>query len=244
MKWFRMYSEVLHDPKVQKLSPALFKSWVNLLCLANDSEPRGTLPPMADVAFALRLSEAATRKTVEQLCDAGLFDDDGVSVTAHGWENRQKKSDNVTERVTKYRAEHPVSETLQKRTREEERRKETEQKREEAEQEPAAAAAETEIKRCFDAWFNATGTTVTAQIGESIADWCERVSPEVVLAAIEETGRSGARAWKYTNAILQRWETEGRGPPVEDDSWESQKARYSNGIALFAGRPLGSGGRP
>ena len=102
--------------------------------------------------------------------------------------------------------------------------------------EPAAAAAESEIKRCFDAWFNATGTTVTAQIGEIIADWCERVSPEVVLAAIEETGRSGARAWKYTNAILQRWEIDGRETaPV--DSFEEQKRRYAEGARLFAVRP-------
>ena len=44
-RWFRFYNEALDDPKVQKLPPALFKSWVNLLCLTARHD--GTLPPAA-----------------------------------------------------------------------------------------------------------------------------------------------------------------------------------------------------
>lgn len=100
----------------------------------------------------------------------------------------------------------------------------------------SAAAAETEIKQCFDAWFNATGSTVTAQIGEGIADWCERVGVEVVLEAIRETGRSSARSWKYTHRILERWQADGRDSPVVD-SFEEQKRRYAEGARLFAVHP-------
>jgi len=32
-QWFRMYAEVLDDPKVQRLSGDEFKAWVNILCL-------------------------------------------------------------------------------------------------------------------------------------------------------------------------------------------------------------------
>jgi hypothetical protein len=55
MKWFRLYSEVMNDPKVQSLRPELFKFWINLLCLANVQKERGSLPPTAAIAFQLRM---------------------------------------------------------------------------------------------------------------------------------------------------------------------------------------------
>ncbi len=42
MRWFRFYSEVLDDPKVQGLSLGLFKMWINLLCIAARND--GYLP--------------------------------------------------------------------------------------------------------------------------------------------------------------------------------------------------------
>lgn len=111
MKWFRFYSEVLHDPKVQKLTPAQFKNWVNLLCLANDTEPRGSLPPIDDVAFALRVTEQAAESAVDQLCKAGLFDREAGRVVAHGWEKRQRESDNGARRVQRHREKRNDTET-------------------------------------------------------------------------------------------------------------------------------------
>jgi hypothetical protein len=64
MKWFRFYSEALHDPKVQQLRPELFKFWVNCLCLANEQPDRGTLPTVAEIAFILRMK----RPVVERFC--------------------------------------------------------------------------------------------------------------------------------------------------------------------------------
>lgn len=42
MKWFRLYSEILRDPKVRRLkSAAKFGVFVGLLTLANDGKVRG-----------------------------------------------------------------------------------------------------------------------------------------------------------------------------------------------------------
>lgn len=105
MDWFRFYSEVLDDPKVQRLPGNLFKSWVNLLCLANKSRCRGVLPPLTDVAFALRLSEAAAKGLVRQLIDYGLIEvlGDG-SLCPHNWDGRQHPSDDAAGRKREYRA--------------------------------------------------------------------------------------------------------------------------------------------
>ena len=48
-RWFRFYDEALDDPKVQRLAPHLFKTWINLLCLASKED--GTMPSNDDIAF-------------------------------------------------------------------------------------------------------------------------------------------------------------------------------------------------
>jgi hypothetical protein len=38
MKWLRLYSDVVSDPKVQRLPGEKFKAWVNLLCVASQHD--------------------------------------------------------------------------------------------------------------------------------------------------------------------------------------------------------------
>lgn len=101
MRWFRFYTEVVNDPKVQRLSPTLFRHWVNLLCIA--SEHGGVLPPCEDIAFRLRISKGQTCKVVEALAERGLFDRRGENLMPHNWAGRQYKSDVSTERVRRFR---------------------------------------------------------------------------------------------------------------------------------------------
>lgn len=105
MNWFRFYHEALDDPKVQRLPPDLFKFWVNLLCLANRGRPRGALPPVADVAFALRVSEAEAASMLAELARRELLDRAGDGYAPHGWRKRQHESDDVTARVRKHRGQ-------------------------------------------------------------------------------------------------------------------------------------------
>lgn len=112
MNWFRFYHDVLDDPKVQRLEPALFKAWVNLLCLASKADDRGHLPSVEDIAFALRIPDADAIDVVERLTERGLIDGDWSELVIHNWAGRQKASDNVTERVRKHRSGPTNNETL------------------------------------------------------------------------------------------------------------------------------------
>lgn len=105
-RWFRLYDEMLDDPKAQRLPPQDFKIWINLLCLASRND--GKLPCISDIAFALRISENDAVTMVERLHIAGLIDKrnggpDGFRYFPHGWEKRQYKSDNSADRVKKHR---------------------------------------------------------------------------------------------------------------------------------------------
>src|SRR5690349_1529840 len=106
MIWFRLFDDLLDDPKIQKLPPDVFKCWINLLCLANKNDPRGTLPTEEDIAFRLRMSEKILQPILITLDKAGLIEknDDGVLVPHH-WEKWQKPSDDSSMRVAKHRAE-------------------------------------------------------------------------------------------------------------------------------------------
>lgn len=105
-RWFRMYDEVLDDPKVQGLSPEDFRGWVNLLCLTNKNG--GRLPPIEDISFCLRLPIIDAGSLVDRLRIASLIDTvkggtNGSAIAPHGWSKRQYKSDGSTERVKRFR---------------------------------------------------------------------------------------------------------------------------------------------
>ncbi len=101
-RWFRLYDDILDDPKVQMLSPELFKTWVNLLAVA--SKNAGKLPPIQKLAFSLRLSQQDMQSRIEDLITAELIDimPDG-SLEPHNWSKRQWKSDDSAERVKRHR---------------------------------------------------------------------------------------------------------------------------------------------
>lgn len=105
-RWFRLYEDVLNDPKVQTLPAADFKAWINLLCVASQND--GRLPDVEAIAFALRETVDAVSTVLERLSHAGLIDTrsggrDGGHYAPHAWEKRQYRSDTSTERVKRFR---------------------------------------------------------------------------------------------------------------------------------------------
>jgi hypothetical protein len=101
MKWFRFYSDSMHDPKVQKLPAEVFRTWVNLLCIASQND--GSLGgDESNIAFVLRMTTAQVHKHIQALKDAGLLDGDG-DMRPHNWDGRQYDSDSSTARVQRYR---------------------------------------------------------------------------------------------------------------------------------------------
>lgn len=112
MDWFRFYHAALDDPKVQMLEPVLFKAWVNLLCLASQSDPRGVLPDIKAIAFRLRTDTKTAADLCMELENHGLLDNEYGHVGPHNWYGRQRPSDDVNARVTKHRESKKQDVTL------------------------------------------------------------------------------------------------------------------------------------
>ena len=100
--WFRMYGDVINDPKVMRLPEAMRWHWVSVLCVASKND--GMLPSATDLAFQLRTTAQRVAAIVAELVAAGLVDKlEGGGFKPHNWDGRQYKSDNSTGRVQRYR---------------------------------------------------------------------------------------------------------------------------------------------
>jgi hypothetical protein len=104
-RWFRIYEDLVDDPKVQRLDPSSFKSLVNLWCLA--SANGGVLPPLDVIAYKLRISEKKAQRLVDHFKTETLLDEDQTGLHPHNWSARQHKSDfddpTAAERMRRYR---------------------------------------------------------------------------------------------------------------------------------------------
>lgn len=111
-RWWRAYDEAVDDPKLCLLTDKQHRAWFNVCCIT--SQNGGRLPPMADVAFKMRITTAKAKAIVAELIALALVDmgDDGTAAP-HNWHLRQFKSD-VTDptaaaRMRRYRSSNGIN---------------------------------------------------------------------------------------------------------------------------------------
>jgi hypothetical protein len=116
MPWFKLYTEMRSDPKMDLLTDPQFRIWINLLCLAAESGDRGTVHigpgepyPMATLAKALGTSTKVLTEAIAKFQKLKMIesDADGIRVTHFVERQHLKPSDEreaATERKRKQRA--------------------------------------------------------------------------------------------------------------------------------------------
>lgn len=199
MKWFRFHSEALDSKKVQDLSPVLFKFWINLLALANNEDPRGTLPGDEEVAFRLRIPPKKTSEWINELVGRGLVDDNPDTVVMHNWDKWQRASDNAAERMANTR--RTSSEDVpNKFALDTDRDKTRTEQKEDTEAE--------ERGRIFRLYEDLCGS-VNPVTSEKLLELESEFSEECLAHCFEEAALSNGRNLKYVTAILDRHAREG-----------------------------------
>lgn len=75
---------------------------------------------------------------------------------------------------------------------------------------------------------------LTPMIGDALKDAAGSYPAEVIAEAIREAVKSNKRSWRYIDAILKRWETEGRdGKPVGRQPEANAKQHFTDKYADF-----------
>lgn len=100
-RWFRLYDDLVDDPKIQRLPGETVKALLNLWCLASQND--GLLPAVDDIAFKLRMKPSKVEQLLSVLGECGLIDSDETGLRPHNWNARQFKSDVSNERVKRHR---------------------------------------------------------------------------------------------------------------------------------------------
>ena len=104
--WFRLWNEMLDDPKTGTLSDAQFRLWVEILCLACKAGNGGdTNLTVSETAWKLRRDVS---ETLQELLHRGLVTfqkrfDGQETIFIPKWKTRQFQSDTSTPRVRKHR---------------------------------------------------------------------------------------------------------------------------------------------
>jgi hypothetical protein len=105
VKWCRLYSEIIDDPKMAKLTDSQFRHFVLLLALATEQEKDGSIDmEPEDVAWRLRVEVDALCDTMARLKELKIFDNGYENPVFINWPKRQFRSDDSSERVKRYRA--------------------------------------------------------------------------------------------------------------------------------------------
>lgn len=85
--WFKIHDDALDDPRLQRLAPATFRTWFNLLCVA--SRNGGRLPDIAELAWLLRCGKNPLARRLDELRSAGLIEERDGALRPVKWERRQ-----------------------------------------------------------------------------------------------------------------------------------------------------------
>lgn len=228
MKWYRLYSESLDDPKVQLLPAETFKGWINLLSIVNETEPTrgknsGYLPKrLEDTAYKLHMSVQDTDQLITDLVDAGLFEGQPGRYRAHKWPKRQPVSDDISARVSKSRSRRTGNgkETLhapnkdrtstapeERRGRSRSDKKKSEITDPETEAEEEASRDERELLSRRLRRFGLQGTEAL------VHDAISASGAECVHHCLDEAERHNKFSWVYVDRIRRRHLAEGCGDP-------------------------------
>jgi hypothetical protein len=112
MKWLRLYTDVKDDPKIRKMDLEEQAVFFLLLTLAAEEEKQGVIPLcLEDIAWSLRVPLELTERVIQKCMDRDILSLNGKGYKFIHWQTRQFPSDNVTERVQRWR-EGKKSETL------------------------------------------------------------------------------------------------------------------------------------
>ena len=94
MIWLRLYTTVRHNRRLQTMSAEDFRTLVNLWTLAKDHNAGGSLPPIEDIAFELRISEEQAKEILSRLASDGYVTDSKKGRHAiTNWEKWQSRDD-------------------------------------------------------------------------------------------------------------------------------------------------------
>lgn len=91
--WIKLYHEILHDPKMERLSDHLYRRCMELFLLAGETDREGELPSVDDMAWTFRSDVETMQKDLVELARVGILHQENDRWIVTHFAERQ---DNIT----------------------------------------------------------------------------------------------------------------------------------------------------
>jgi hypothetical protein len=104
MQWFRVYNEILDDPKVAKMDGETFRCFIYLLAISSEQETDGIIDmSISDISWRIRIPINTLEAAIAYFLENNILKKENGSFIITNWKKRQFASDNSANRVLKYR---------------------------------------------------------------------------------------------------------------------------------------------
>jgi hypothetical protein len=112
-RWFRLYSEIVDDPKMNKLTDKQFRFFISLLCLASESDSGDGVIRMSpkEILWRLRIHHHSLPQLYPPLYHLGSIEYTEDFTKIVNWNKRQFVSDDTTARVKRFRDKQKIINT-------------------------------------------------------------------------------------------------------------------------------------
>ena len=112
MKWLRLWTEILDDPKMCQLADDEYRVFTYLLAMAAEEEKDGAIPfKPGDIAWRTRLPMDLVTRSIDKLLKLDIIGPNGNGLKFVHWDKRQFKSDNRTQYFNEWYEKKKASKT-------------------------------------------------------------------------------------------------------------------------------------
>lgn len=214
--WIKLYTEIIDDPKMGRLTDRQFRTCINLFALAGRIDTDGALPALDDIAWQFRMDIADLTADLQTLRSVHIIAEHDGQLVINRWRERQAKSpsaapERVLQRVTEYRQRRRNDDVTT--LHEEVNRGVTpiEQNRKEKNKEEVAAVAAVE-SLAWKAFTRARGINLNASDSEYITELVDLYGDEAVAQAVvycDKHKRDAFLRHSYIQKVLSGWQADG-----------------------------------
>lgn len=224
--WMKLWFDILRDPKMGMLPDRLWRRVIELFLIAGQRGEEGLLPDVPEIAWQLNRSAQSITNDLEKIRKTGIVDInvDGVWYVTN-FKKRNAPVDSA-KRIKDFRqreryekgnvdvteVKRECNATVTNRYQEEQKNRITEEQIKDT----TTGTTFSDVAKAYEDVCGVLNSVTADKLKLAYSEY----EPSWIMDALKETAVQNKRSWAYTEAILKRWQKEGRNSkraPVKAD---------------------------
>lgn len=214
--WMKLWFDILRDPKMGMLPDRLWRRVIELFLIAGQRGEEGLLPDVPEIAWQLNRSAQSITNDLEKIRKTGIVDInvDGVWYVTN-FKKRNAPVDSA-KRIKDFRqreryekgnvdvteVKRECNATVTNRYQEEQKNRRTEEQIKDT----TTGTPFSDVAKAYEDVCGVLNSVTADKLKLAYSEY----EPSWIMDALKETAVQNKRSWAYTEAILKRWQKEGR----------------------------------